>query len=46
MVNVKKIKIVLPSLLPLLATVQATILDFGVMVDFGVSSRKLILWLL
>lgn len=36
-----KQKPVFPSLPPLLATVKTTILDFGVIIDFGVDVRKL-----
>ena len=35
-----KQKPVLPALLPLLATAQTTILDFGVIIDFGVGVRS------
>ena len=34
-------KLVLPSLFSLLATVQATTLDFGVIFNFGIGVRKL-----
>ena len=41
----KKKKKVIPSLVPLLTTAQATTLDFGVIVNFGVGVRKLMLWI-
>lgn len=43
--KMQKKKPLIPSFAPLLATVQAIILDFGILVNFGITVHKLMLWL-